>query len=119
MNKKDKMGRLKYKGYTGSVEYSEEDNCLYGKVQGMSKDCITYEGSDVNELRQDFEEAVDGYLASCKERGVEPRRPYSGVLNIRITPENHSTIATLAQEEGITINAFIRKALEHEVKYAY
>ena len=23
------MGTLKYKGYTGSVEYSEEDNCLY------------------------------------------------------------------------------------------
>ena len=30
------MGYLKYKGYTGSVEYSEEDNCLFGKVQGMS-----------------------------------------------------------------------------------
>ena len=38
------MGFLKYKGYTGSVEYSEEDNCLYGKVQGMSKHAITYEG---------------------------------------------------------------------------
>ena len=27
------MGYLKYKGYTGSVEYSEEDKCLFGKVQ--------------------------------------------------------------------------------------
>ena len=26
------MGYMKYKGYTGSVEYSEEDNCLYGKA---------------------------------------------------------------------------------------
>jgi len=31
------MGYLKYKGYTGSVEYSEDDKCLFGKVQGMSK----------------------------------------------------------------------------------
>ncbi len=31
------MGLLKYKGYTGSVDYSEKDNCLYGKVLGMSK----------------------------------------------------------------------------------
>ena len=30
------MGFMKYKGYTGSVEYSEEDNCLFGKVQGMT-----------------------------------------------------------------------------------
>lgn len=29
------MGLLKYKGYTGTVDYSEEDNCLYGKVKGL------------------------------------------------------------------------------------
>ena len=57
------MGFLKYKGYTGSVEYSEEDNCLFGKVQGMSKHAITYEGQTLDELRQDFEGAVEDYLA--------------------------------------------------------
>ena len=31
------MDFLEYKGYKGSVEYSKEDNCLFGKVQGMSK----------------------------------------------------------------------------------
>ena len=56
------MGTLKYKGYTGSVEYSEEDNCLYGEVLGMSKDFISYEGKDVDSLRKDFEEAVDAYI---------------------------------------------------------
>lgn len=66
------MGQLKYKGYTGSVEYSEEDNCLYGKVLGLKKDCITYEGETISELKSDFEGAIDDYLASCKERGVEP-----------------------------------------------
>ena len=39
------MGYLKYKGYTGSVEYSEDDKCLFGKVQGMAKGNITYEGA--------------------------------------------------------------------------
>ena len=63
------MGLLKYKGYTGSVDYSEEDNCLYGKVLGMSKDMITYEGKDVNELRRDFEGAIDDYLALGKANG--------------------------------------------------
>ena len=59
-NKEDMiMGTMKYKGYTGSVDYSEEDNCLYGEVLGMSHDAITYEGKDVDELRKDFEGAVD------------------------------------------------------------
>ncbi|MBR1688329.1 MAG: type II toxin-antitoxin system HicB family antitoxin [Prevotella sp.] len=113
------MGQMKYRGYTGSVEYSEEDNCLFGKVLGMNKDHITYEGTDVNTLRRDFEGAVDDYLASCAARGVAPRKPYSGSFNVRITPEIHSAIAALAQQAGITINAFVRNALEKEVKMAY
>ena len=31
------MGQLKYKGYSGSVEYSEEDSCLFGKVLGLKR----------------------------------------------------------------------------------
>ena len=29
------MDYLEYKGYKGSVEYSKDDNCLFGKVQGF------------------------------------------------------------------------------------
>lgn len=109
------MGLLKYKGYTGSVDYSEEDNCLYGKVLGMSKDAITYEGQDVNELRKDFEEAIDDYLRLCEAKNEEPRVPYSGNLNIRITPEIHSRIAMMAMQAGTTINGFIRDTLANAV----
>ena len=103
------MGYLKYKGYTGSVEYSEEDKCLFGKVQGMAKDSITYEGSTVEELTADFE--GDDYLALCEEKGIQPRKPYTGVLNVRLSPEIHSGAAMAAQKEGITINAFIKNAV--------
>lgn len=109
---------MKYKGYTGSVDYSDEDNCLYGKVLGMSRDSITYEGQDVNELRRDFEGAVDDYLASCRTRGVEPRRPYSGNLNVRLTPEIHSRLAVMAQQTGTTINGLIRQTLAKAVGVA-
>ena len=113
------MGYLKYKGYTGSVEYSEEDNCLFGKVLGMSKHAITYEGQDVNELKRDFEGAIDDYIASCEARGVEPCKPYSGTFNVRVSPEIHSAIAALAKKSGVTINAFVRQVLAKEVELAY
>lgn len=105
------MGYLKYKGYTGSVEYSEEDKCLFGKVQGMMKDNITYEGDTVEELTDDFHGAVDDYLQMCEEKGISPRKPYSGVLNVRLSPEIYSGAAMAASREGITINAFIRNAV--------
>lgn len=107
------MGNLKYKGYIGSVEYSEEDNCLFGKIIGMSKDLITYEGASINELQADFEAGVDTYLENCLVRGIEPRKAYSGSLNVRITPEIHNKIADIAQERGITINAYIKNTLEN------
>jgi predicted HicB family RNase H-like nuclease len=105
------MGTLKYKGYSGTVEYSEEDNCLYGKAIGMSKNSITYEGLTVEELKTDFESGIDLYLDSCKERGIKPQKPYSGSLNIRIPSDLHNKLALKAQITGRSINAIIKDLL--------
>ena len=110
------MGYLKYKGYTGSVEYSAEDGCLYGKVQGLHGTLISYEGNSVEEIKEDFEGAVDDYLQSCEERGIAPAKPYSGKLNLRMPSELHAAIAQAAHSSGTTINDFINRALENEVK---
>lgn len=105
------MGILKYKGYSGTVEYSEEDNCLYGKTIGMNKNSITYEGKTVEELKTDFESGIDLYLESCIERGIKPQKPYSGSLNIRIPSEVHSRLALKAQMTGKSINSIIKELL--------
>jgi len=112
------MGYLTYKGYTGSVEFDAENDCLTGKVIGMNRDSITYEGATVAELHTDFKNAIDSYLEGCKELGIEPRRPYSGVLNIRIPSEIHGQAAMLAQKRGISVNAFIREAITRQVEYS-
>jgi len=106
------MGELKYKGYTGSVEYSEEDDCLYGKVQGMSKNFITYEGKSIDELKADFRASVEDYLEDCIAQGVEPQKPYTGRLNIRIPSDIHSRLAHLSKEKGISINTLIKQTLQ-------
>ncbi len=73
---------------------------------------ITYEGETVAELKKDFESAVENYLAYCSESGIQPRRSYTGTLSIRISPETHSKIAILASRAGISLNAFIKQALD-------
>lgn len=110
------MGTLQYKGYTGSVEYSADDNCLFGKVLGLNRDCITYEGESIGELKEDFEGAIDQYLQSCAERGVIPSKPYSGRFVIRMTSDLHWKVAMAAAETGTTINEFINKAVVKEVE---
>lgn len=60
---------LSYRGYYGSVEFSDEDNVFFGRIIGIT-DRITFEGDNVQALRNDFQESVDEYIASCQQLGV-------------------------------------------------
>ena len=108
------MNTLKYKGYIGSVAFSEKDNVFFGKIEGIDG-LVNFEGESVKELTDALHEAVEDYLEYCKEEGIEPHKSYSGSLNIRISPEVHSKIAILAKQAGISINAFIKSAVEKQV----
>ena len=110
------MGFLEYKGYKGCVEYNKEDNCLFGKVQGQSKDMITYEGKTLDELLKDLEDGVDSYLEGCTADGLEPAKPYNGRLNLRMSSELHSRVAAFVASTGTTINDFINRAISNELK---
>ncbi len=61
---------IQYKGYVGSVEFSQEDRVFYGKVLGV-RALISYEGTTAKELMKDFQEAVDAYLELCQEENRE------------------------------------------------
>ena len=66
--------KLKYKGYTGSVEYSETDGVFYGRVLGI-RSLLSYEGETLNELKHDFHELIDDYLQTCKKEGQPIEEP--------------------------------------------
>ena len=111
------MERLEYKGYIGSIEYSKEDNCLFGKVLGIDKGtCITYEGSTAEELYNDFKAGIEHYLDYCSDKGVKPKKSYNGVLNIRIPIDVHSRIAMYVENNGTSINSFVRDSIERRLE---
>jgi predicted HicB family RNase H-like nuclease len=111
------MNKLEYKGYCGSIEYSKEDDCLFGRVPGMPDNLISYEGNTVTELYADFKEAINTYLEHCRRKGIKPRKAYNGVLNIRIPSDVHCRIALIAENTGISINAFIRDSIERRLEH--
>ena len=109
------MNTMTYKGYIGSVAFSEKDNVFFGKIEGING-LVNFEGESVKELTDAFHDAVDDYLAYCKDEGIEPEKSYSGVLNVRLTPAIHRQIAILARQAGMTLNAYIKEALEEKVE---
>ena len=54
------MNTLKYKQYTGNIQYSPEDKLFYGNIIGV-KPLISYEGNDLETLYKDFQNAIHSY----------------------------------------------------------
>ena len=58
--------RLHYRGFTGSIEYSEADNVYHGRILSDAlsdiKDLVTYEADSISELNCAFIGVVDDYV---------------------------------------------------------
>ena len=106
-------GTIEYKGYLGTVEFSN-DNILFGKVLGING-LISYEGNSVQDLKNDFEGAVDDYLEMCRENSIEPQRTYKGKFNVRISPELHKMLVCYSTAHGKTLNSAVEEAIRHYV----
>lgn len=109
---------IEYRGYVGSVEFTEEDGVFFGKVQGI-RSVISYEGTTAAELVRDFHGAVDDYLALCEAEGKKPERAYGGSFNIRISPELHKQLAISASAQQIPLNNLIETALKSYIAAAH
>lgn len=101
---------IEYRGYIGSVEFSEEDGLFFGKVMGI-RSLISYEGENAADLISDFHGAIDDYLAICEAEGKEPEKAYKGSFNIRISPELHRQLVVCATSRQMSLNSFVENAL--------
>ncbi len=103
------METIKYKSFIGSVEVSISDKCLYGKILFIN-DLVTYEANSPVEIEKEFKDAVDDYIETCKELGIEPHKFFSGSFNIRIGPEMHEALAMLSIKNDKPINVLMKEA---------
>ena len=101
---------IEYKGYTGVFEFDPSIDAFHGRVIGL-QDVVTFEGRSVEELRREMEASVEDYLELCAEAGKEPERPYRGEFLVRTTPEVHRAVATAAEAEGVSLNAWVESTL--------
>lgn len=103
---------MEYRGYVATVEFDDSADALHGRVVNSgSYPIATFEATDTEGLRREFERSIDEYLAWCEQDGVEPRKPFSGKLNVRLGSELHGAVAVAAAADGMSINSWIVQAL--------
>ena len=105
------MTTMTQDGYMATVELDEEAGLFHGEVIN-TRDVLTFQGRTLDELRTAFADTIADYVAWCRERGKEPERPYSGNFTVRLSPELHRRIASMAARQHKSINAFVADALE-------
>jgi len=106
---------LEYKGYSTRVEFSQEDNVLFGKVEGIN-DLILFESNKADEIEMNFHEAVDEYLDFCKNNKLEPNKSFKGSFNVRLDSDLHKKLVNKAFKEGVSLNAIVDKACRRYVE---
>lgn len=102
---------MRYKGYWAKVRYSDEDECFWGKIEGLKNSLILFEGETVKDLKKDFKEAIDSYLQTCKETNTKPEKQCKGSLNVRLGVDLHNKAKIKSIEKNISINELIKDAV--------
>jgi len=108
------MNIMTVDGFNAKIEYDPELDMFRGEILGLTGGADFY-GKNPKELRAEFKKSLEVFLQVCQEKGIEPRRSYSGKFNLRIPPELHEKLAIVAQAEGKSINAVAQEALQQRV----
>jgi len=109
---------LTYKGFTGSVHFSAEDDVFFGKVEGVN-DLITFEGDSVKELKNAFQYVIDEHIRDCEKENIPVEKSFRGSFNLRITPDLHRKAAIMAKSQGCSLNAFVKESIERRLGHSY
>ncbi len=108
------MNVMTVDGYNAKIEYDPDIDMFRGEILGLTGGADFY-GRTPKELKAEFKKSLTVFLEVCKEKGIEPRRSYSGKFNLRIPPELHERLAIAAQAEGKSINSLAQEALAQRV----
>lgn len=104
------MKTLSYKGYEGTVEVDMDEGVCRGKLLFIP-DTVTYAAETPKLLKGAFKEAVDDYLATCQELGREPKKPFRGSFNVRVSPDLHRDASLRAARDEMALNEVVVRAL--------
>ena len=104
---------MEYKGYTASISFDAKARLFIGQLAGI-RDCILFQGSNADELLQDFQGAVDEYLQTCAEMGKAPDKPASGNIMARIAPIVHGAAIAAAERAGRPLNQWLEALIARE-----
>ena len=108
------MTLMSLNGYQARITYNPESDQFRGEILGLSGGAEFY-GSNPDELRREFKQSLEVYLEVCRERGIAPRKQFSGKFNLRVGGDLHEQLAMESARASESLNKYCVKLLREGV----
>ncbi|WP_257266124.1 type II toxin-antitoxin system HicB family antitoxin [Endozoicomonas sp. ONNA2] len=108
------INQMNINGYIAVITYDPEIDLFRGEFVGLNGGADFY-AADVKNLHQEGKVSLKVFLDACKEEGIEPRKAFSGKLNLRIDPDLHESASVAAAASNRSLNQFINDALRQSL----
>ena len=89
-----------------------------GEFIGLNGGADFY-AADIPNLRKEGEVSLRVFLDACTQRGIEPKKHFSGKFNLRVPPDLHEQLAAQAAAHGKSINAWVLDLLVEQCAYGH
>ncbi|USE39244.1 type II toxin-antitoxin system HicB family antitoxin [Endozoicomonas sp. SCSIO W0465] len=108
------INQMTINGYIAVITYDPEIDLFRGEFVGLNGGADFY-AADVKSLHQEGKVSLKVFLDACKEEGIEPRKAFSGKLNLRIDPDLHESASVAAAASNRSLNQLINDALRQSL----
>lgn len=97
-------------GERAVISADAERKMFRGEFIGLNGGADFYADS-YSKLIEEGEQSLAIFFELCREKGIEPRRNFSGRFNLRLSPEDHEAAVAAAAAEGVSLNDWIAGAI--------
>lgn len=104
------MNIMTINGYKAVITYDNDIEMFRGEFINLNGGADFY-ADTVEKLRKEGAISLKVFLEVCQEKGIKPKKEYSGKLPLRIPSELHEKLAEQAMAEGKSINQLVQNTL--------
>lgn len=108
---------MKIDGHQAVIVYDPEIEMFRGEFVGLNGGANFY-ASDVAGLQREGSLSLALFLKTCKEKGIDPLKNFSGKFVLRVPPATHEAAALAAAASGKSLNQWMVEALELQISAA-
>ena len=110
-----KNNTLDIGGFKAIIDYDPDIDMFRGEFIGLNGGADFY-ASDIKGLRKEGATSLKVFLQACDQRGIEPRKEFSGKFNVRIPPELHQQAVENAAASGKSLNQWVGDVLNEAAR---